>query len=66
MKGIQGTGKVKSLKLVSVRGRHSGEHRRSTVRGNTIAPGIAQINMAIVEYGEKPLEELFPKKEAKQ
>jgi hypothetical protein len=37
-----------------------------SARGNTVTAGIAQLNLVITEYGEKPVDELFPKKEAKQ
>ncbi len=46
--------------------RVKGERRRKLVRGNTISEDIAQINCKVVEYGEKPLEELIPKKEEKE
>ncbi|MGC8652348.1 MAG: S6e family ribosomal protein [Candidatus Micrarchaeia archaeon] len=58
---VQGTGKVKVLKQMSSSGRHKGEYKRTTSRGNTVTAGIAQVNMIITEYGEKPLDELFPK-----
>ncbi|MEM0149612.1 MAG: S6e family ribosomal protein, partial [Candidatus Micrarchaeaceae archaeon] len=65
-KGIQGSGKSHAMKLVAESGKHKGEHRRMTSRGNTIISDTAQVNMVIIEYGEKPVEELFPKHEAKQ
>ncbi|MFH1447374.1 MAG: 30S ribosomal protein S6e [Candidatus Micrarchaeota archaeon] len=43
--------------------KRKGERKRKMVHGNTIGEGIMQINMKITEYGEKPLEELFAKKE---
>ncbi len=61
-KGIQGSGKIRTLEYVSGSGRNKGEYRRTTSRGNTIVTGMAQVNMVIVEYGEKPVDELFPKK----
>jgi len=64
-KGIQGSGKVSIMKLVASGGKHKGEHKRMTSRSNTIITGIAQINMVITEYGDKPIDELFPKKEVK-
>ncbi|WP_423792749.1 30S ribosomal protein S6e [Methanocaldococcus indicus] len=39
--------------------RRKGERRRKTVRGNTIAPDIVQINCKVVEYGEKSIPELL-------
>ncbi|MGC8496052.1 MAG: S6e family ribosomal protein [Candidatus Micrarchaeia archaeon] len=65
-KSIQGTGKVKVLKQVSKSGKRKGEYKRMSARGNTVTIGIAQLNLVITEYGEKPVDELFPKKEAKQ
>ncbi|WP_456466759.1 30S ribosomal protein S6e [Methanopyrus sp.] len=41
------------------RPRRKGERRRKTVRGNTISEDIVQVNTVIVEYGEKPVEELL-------
>ena len=40
-----------------------GVRRRKSVRGREISSDITQINAVIVEYGQKPLEEVFPKKE---
>jgi len=39
--------------------KYKGERRRKTVRGNTVAEDIAQLNLKIVKYGNKPLEEIF-------
>jgi small subunit ribosomal protein S6e len=39
--------------------RRKGERRRKTVHGNVISPDIVQVNTVIVEYGEKPIEELL-------
>ncbi|WP_457619729.1 30S ribosomal protein S6e [Methanopyrus sp.] len=39
--------------------RRKGERRRKTVRGNTISEDIVQVNTVIVEYGDKPVEELL-------
>ncbi len=41
-----------------------GVRKRKTMRGREISSDIAQINAVIVEYGQKPLSEVFPKKEA--
>ena len=41
-----------------------GVRKRKTMRGREISSDIAQINAVIVEYGQKPLTEVFPKKEA--
>jgi small subunit ribosomal protein S6e len=42
-----------------------GVRRRKSMRGREISSDIAQINTVIVEYGQKPLSEIFPKKEEK-
>ncbi len=39
--------------------REKGERRRKTVHGNTISEDIVQVNTKIVEYGDKPVEELL-------
>ncbi len=41
-----------------------GVRKRKSMRGREISSDIAQINAVIVEYGQKPLGEIFPKKEA--
>jgi small subunit ribosomal protein S6e len=41
----------------------AGERRRKRVRGRQISEAIAQINTKIVKRGEKPIEEIFGKKE---
>ncbi len=46
--------------------RRKGERRRKTVRGNTIAEDIAQVNAKVVKKGEKPLEALMGKEEKKE
>ena len=38
---------------------------RKTVRGNTISADIAQINLRVKKQGEKPLSEIYAKKEEK-
>ncbi len=40
--------------------------KRRLVRGNVIDVDIAQINCKVIKYGEKPLEEIFPKKEKEE
>lgn len=64
---VQGQGRKKAL-LTKPPGFHpkfEGERRRKTVRGNTISQEIVQINCKVTKKGEKPLEEIFPKKETK-
>jgi len=43
--------------------KEKGLRLRKTVRGNTIGEKTAQVNMKIVKYGAKPIEELLGKKE---
>jgi small subunit ribosomal protein S6e len=40
-----------------------GQRKRKTVCGNTVSDSIVQINAVVEKYGEKPFEELVPKKE---
>jgi small subunit ribosomal protein S6e len=42
-----------------------GTKKRKSMRGREISSDIAQINTVIVEYGQKPLSEIFVKKEEK-
>jgi small subunit ribosomal protein S6e len=57
-RSIQGTAKVKVLRLVSKSGKSSGQYRRRTVRGGIISDA-AQVNMIIAEYGERPIDDIF-------
>ncbi len=41
-----------------------GVRKRKSMRGREISSDIAQINAVFVEYGQKSLSEIFPKKEA--
>jgi small subunit ribosomal protein S6e len=43
--------------------KRKGERRRKSVRGNTISLDIVQVNVKVVSYGKKSLEEIFGKKE---
>ncbi|MCS7093911.1 MAG: 30S ribosomal protein S6e [Candidatus Aenigmarchaeota archaeon] len=43
-----------------------GQRKKKTVRGNVISEDVVQINCKVVKKGEKPLEELVPKKEKKE
>lgn len=66
--GLKGSGRKKIL-LAAPPGFHprlKGQRRRKTVRGDTISDSIMQINAKIVKMGEKPLEQLIPKKEEVQ
>ncbi len=54
-KNAHGSRKFKVLRQLS-----SGKSGRRTVVGNVVSTTIAQINAVIVEYGSKPVEEIFP------
>ncbi len=58
---VHGTGRKKVLLSggPGVRGLKKGERVRKTVRGNTVAEDIEQLNLVIVEEGETPIEELM-------
>ena len=43
-----------------------GERRRKAMRGREVSSDVTQINTVVVEYGEKPLAEIFPKKVLKE
>ena len=46
---------------------YPGERRRKALRGATISSEIVQINMAVAEYGPKPIAEILtPKAEEKK
>ncbi len=65
---LQSTGKKKIL-LSGPPGFHPrkrGERRAKTVRGAIISDAIKQINLKIVEKGEKDLEELLKEEEGNQ
>src|SRR3970040_2688627 len=42
-----------------------GVKKRKSMRGREISSDVAQINTVVVEYGQKPLSEIFPTKEEK-
>jgi small subunit ribosomal protein S6e len=65
-RSITGAIKTKVLKRISTTGRHKGQYRRSTVRGGMISNDTALVNTIIVEYGEKPVTELFPETQKKE
>ncbi len=62
-RSIEGTGKVRVFKSIASSGRKKGQFRRINMRGNIISADTEQVNLAIVEYGDKPTAELFPVKE---
>ena len=43
-----------------------GVKKRKSMRGHEISSDISQINTVIVEYGQKPLSEIFVKKEGEE
>ncbi|MDP2907084.1 MAG: 30S ribosomal protein S6e [Nanoarchaeota archaeon] len=72
---IEGTAKKKALLTggVGVTITRKGSRMRKTVRGNEISLETAQVNLKIVKYGTKPVEEIFgtkkeeaPKEEGKK
>jgi small subunit ribosomal protein S6e len=67
-KGIPGAGRRKLL-LAGGIGFHpsmDGERRRKTVRASEITQDFVQINAQVTAYGEKTLDELFPKVEGEK
>jgi small subunit ribosomal protein S6e len=64
-KEVEGSRKAYALLGSGAGIRHAkkGMRVRRLVRGNTISLDTEQINTIIEAYGEKPVEELFPKKE---
>lgn len=65
---IEGTRKAKPLLGSGPGIKHpkKGFRSRRSVRGNQISNDTSQINTVITEYGSRPLEELFKKKEKKE
>ena len=67
-KGIPGAGRRKLLLAGGV-GFHpvmDGERRRKTIRSSEITQEFVQINALVTAYGEKTLDELFPKIEGEK
>lgn len=62
---VKGPGKHRVLLSMPpcFRPKLKGQRKRKTVRGNVISEDIKQINCKVVEKGEKPLEEIIPRKE---
>ncbi len=60
---IEGAAKKSVLKKISNSGSMKGMHRRRTLVGNSVNPNTAQLNLVIVEYGDKGIDEIMPKKE---
>jgi small subunit ribosomal protein S6e len=62
-KSLPGAGRRKLLMAEGV-GFHpvmEGERRRKTIRSNEITADFVQINARVTTYGEKTLDEIFPK-----
>ncbi len=57
---IAGQGKVRTMRDRKRKGKSM--RIKVMVRGNTITAETKQVSVEIVEYGSKPVEELFPKK----
>jgi small subunit ribosomal protein S6e len=67
-KGLPGAGRKKLL-LAGGIGFHpsmDGERRRKTIRSSEITQDFVQINAQVTTYGEKTLDELFPKVEGEK
>ena len=45
-------------------GKEKGQYKRESVRGGIIAPDTAQVNLLILEYGEKRVDEIMGAKDA--
>jgi len=43
-----------------------GQRRRKSIRGNEITADLVQINARVIQYGEKPLEDIFVKPAAEE
>lgn len=67
-KGIPGAGKRKLLLAggIGFNPVMDGERRRKTVRASEITQDFVQINAQVTTYGEKTLDELFPKVEGEK
>lgn len=65
-RSIDGTRKATVFKTISNSGSRKGEYHRQSVRGNTISVDIMQLNVSVVEYGDKPIEEMLPPKKEKE
>lgn len=62
---LKGAQKVSALLSSGVgfgKGKPKGLRERKMLRGNTVSEAIAQLNVKVLESGEKPLAELFPSK----
>ena len=64
---VAGSVRVKPLlsRGIGLRSKRKGYRRRKTVVGRVISDSIAQVNVKVVKYGDKPIEEYFKKEESK-
>ncbi len=62
---LPGPGRRKILVAggIGYKPKSDGVKKRKSMRGREISSDIAQVNTVVVEYGQKPLSEVFPKKE---
>ncbi len=60
-KDVSGTRRIKSLLSggIGYKPKQAGVKRRKTVRGNTIADDIVQVNTVVVSAGKKPIAEIL-------
>lgn len=65
-RSIDGSAKRQVLKLVAISGKRKGQHRRSTVRGNTVTADTVQVNLSILEYGDRSIDEIMGPPKAKE
>ena len=64
-KSLPGAGRKKLLLAegVGFHAKMEGERRRKLIRAHQVTPEFVQINARVTAYGEKTLDELFPKVE---
>jgi small subunit ribosomal protein S6e len=62
-KSLPGAGRKKLLLAggVGFHPRFDGERRRKMIRSQEITQDFVQVNARVTAYGDKPLEEIFPK-----
>ncbi len=58
--------KILISKSIGFKPKRHGERRRKTMRGNTVAPDLSQINMKITHFGPKKLSDLIPNVDSKK
>jgi small subunit ribosomal protein S6e len=62
-RSISGQAKIRAMRSRNMKGKEKGVHKMVTLRGNMITNDTKQVSTIITEYGSKPLDEIFPKKE---